>query len=84
MIISSIGDLIRVKHPDWNESSTACFSCIDAFSAQQIQNLLKDEQGRLSELEKEVVASIKDEDVISENPNQEYEGQTSIGGSSCG
>lgn len=62
---------IQSKNKNFNLDHKICFNCLNTFRSQHIQEILEDEKGKLSKLEKKVIDSIRDQDIISENVNIE-------------
>lgn len=85
MVISGYGihkeikTLIKKENPDWNDR---CYICQDDFNKlrrKYILNLVTEERGKIEKIEEEVVNSIHESDLLSENPNSTYQGITSAG-----
>ena len=81
------GDLIRVpiveliqkKHPAWSSHDLICSLCLNHFRADYIEDVLETEKGELSTLEEEVVKSLKDQELLSQNINAEFDRQLTLG-----
>ncbi len=71
--------LIKKQHPDWDEHSLICFTCLNRYRADYVQQLMEKDLGELDELEQEVVKSLQDNALLSENINEEYEQQLTFG-----
>ncbi len=56
-----------------------CLSCLNRLRAEYVEDVLKAEKGELSALEAEVVKSLKDQELLSENINIEFDRQLTLG-----
>jgi uncharacterized membrane protein len=79
LVRDSIVETIRAEKPDWSPSGYICFSDLDRFRARYVENTLETERGELSALETEVVKSLKEQELLSENVNVEFEGKLTFG-----
>lgn len=78
-IQTEIETLIKIENPDWNDR---CYICKDDFNKlrrKYILNLVTEERGKIDKIEQEVINSIHESDLLSENPNLSYTGITSTG-----
>lgn len=60
-------DFIREQHPDFNETSNIAVDTLQVERKMYIEALLRQEIGDLTDAEKEVVGSIMDNQILSEN-----------------
>ncbi len=74
-----IVELIRSEHPEWNENSPTCFSCLHSYRGKFIHSALQQERGELSELEREVIESLHKQETLSENLNTSIEETATFG-----
>jgi uncharacterized membrane protein len=79
MVRSGMLRLVQEKVPDWDVNGYICVSCLNHFRSEYIEDLLEKDLGELDELEKEVVESLRDNELLSENLNEEYEQSLSLG-----
>lgn len=56
-----------------------CDNDLDRFRNQYIQNLLAEEKGEITQLEQEVIDSLRDNDLITKNPEAEVAGDRTVG-----
>lgn len=70
---------IQSKKSDFLVNSQICLNCLNNFRSQYAQEILEGEKGKLTDLEKEVIDSIKDQDIISENINNEVAEKLTFG-----
>ena len=69
---------IRRKHPAWSATEPICSDCLNRFRAEYVRHLLEAEKGELSELEKEVIRSLRDDDAISANVNEKFDRELTL------
>ena len=75
----SLADFMRLKHPELRADDYVSRKVMDDYRAQYIAELLTVERGELSNLEDEVVESLKTHDTLAENIEEDYEDNRSIG-----
>jgi uncharacterized membrane protein len=78
-IPSYLQDLIRQNVPSWSEDSVICLRDLNMFRGKYIYKILEEEKGQLSEIEKEVVNSLVEQDVSAKNFNVEFDSDKSLG-----
>jgi len=66
--------IAKTKNSELNLESNICENCINDIRAEHFEDLIKEEYGELNQIEDEVVESIRQQDLITENLNQEFEG----------
>ncbi len=79
MVRGGVLQLIKKQHPDWDEHGHICFTCLNRYRADYVQQLMEKDLGELDELEQEVVKSLQDNALLSENINEEYEQRLTFG-----
>ncbi len=78
-IRTEIESLIIRDNPSWNDNGMICIADYSYYRAKYIQNIIEEETGDVKELEKEVIRSLNDNEVISKNLNIETENILSYG-----
>lgn len=71
--------IIRSYVPDWSTEGYLCFVCLDKVRNEYVADLLKKDLGELDSLEQEVVKSLQDNQLLTENINESYQQQLSFG-----
>jgi uncharacterized membrane protein len=66
-IRKSILDLIKADHPDFEEKHLISIAVLNKYRNKYLENMLTSELGELSELEKEVIQSISQHELLSSN-----------------
>ncbi len=79
LVRSSISSLIQKKSPGWNDDSFICLDDLNQFRSQYVANILEVEKGELSSLEADVIRSLQEHELISENTNEEIESSRTFG-----
>jgi uncharacterized membrane protein len=69
---------VRAAHPQWDGAQPVCFLCLNRYRAEHVRRLLEEEKGELSALEEEVIQSLAEQELVSENINQEFERELSL------
>ncbi|OGO07061.1 MAG: hypothetical protein A2Z76_01915, partial [Chloroflexi bacterium RBG_13_56_8b] len=72
-------EIIRKTHPDWSSSGFICLADLDQVRADYVKNVLETEKGELSTLEEEVIKSLKEQELLSENINVEFNQKLTFG-----
>ncbi|PKA01764.1 hypothetical protein CH369_00765 [Leptospira levettii] len=69
-LISALGigneivELINLKYPGWNEQSKICKNDFNLFRMKYITNLVEEEKGNIENLEREVIKSINENEIL--------------------
>ncbi len=79
LVRDSIRDLIRETHPDWSASSYICLADLNDYRNKRVERVLAEEKGEYSELEKEVIQSLEEHELLSQNVNPEFESALTFG-----
>lgn len=79
LVREPIVETIRKQHPDWSASGFICLSDLHYFRAEHVQEALEAEKGELSELETDVLKSLKEQELLSKNINAEYDSKLTFG-----
>ncbi len=79
LIRESIQHFIKQENSAWSPDQKICQSCLNTYRAGYVQNIMEKDLGELDDLEREVVQSFHDNDILSENINEEYEEHLSLG-----
>ncbi|MGB9661965.1 MAG: DUF1003 domain-containing protein [Moorellaceae bacterium] len=79
LVRDSIAKTIQKKYPDWSPDEFICFSDLNRFMTEYVQDILEAEKGELSALELEVIRSLKEQEILSENIDTAFERQLTFG-----
>ncbi|WP_283434611.1 DUF1003 domain-containing protein [Neorhodopirellula lusitana] len=64
-----VADRITAEHPDWNVEGYICQGDLNHYRSLYVQNVLEQERGELSTLERDVIESLREHDVMTQNLN---------------
>ncbi len=78
-IPDGVAELIRKDHPDWPRRGYVCREVLNHYRTAYIGEVLRAEEGELSALEREVVDSLAEQEVLSRNTNEEFESRLTLG-----
>lgn len=79
LVHGPVVELIRRACPDWSAASHICFADLNRFRAEYVEDMLEADKGALSELETEVVKSLREQDLLAENVNVAFDRQLTVG-----
>jgi len=79
LVRTTIAKLIQSQQPEWNDQSFICLDDLNQFRSQYVAQLVEIEKGELTSLENDVLKSLADQELISENTNAEIEASRSFG-----
>ena len=74
-----IVEKIRETYPDWSPQGFICIADLNRYRAEYVRDVIKADKGELSVLEEQVVRSLKEQELLSQNINVEYDRQRSLG-----
>jgi uncharacterized membrane protein len=72
--------LIQADYPSFNPHGYICKEELDKYRADYIQRVMEKDKGELSDLEKEVLESMQQSELLSKNLNQEFAQKVTLGG----
>lgn len=75
----SVAELIRKGSVKWSAEGWICVEDLDRYRQQKLRDILEDEKGELTTIEKEVLDGMKNQELISANVESEFEGRLSEG-----
>ncbi len=78
-IRAGVVDEIRKDHPEWSADSYICRHDLDHYRAKYVESSLENEKGELSELDRMVLKSMKDQEILAKNPDREFDDKLTFG-----
>jgi uncharacterized membrane protein len=75
----SLYDKIKADHPDLPAEGYICNEDLDRFRSRYVSQLLGQERGELTKLERDVVQSLADHETLAENIEAEWVGHRTLG-----
>jgi uncharacterized membrane protein len=79
VIRPSLLDHLKKQHPEWNGTGFVCFDDIGDCRKEYVKEVLQDEIGELSTLDNEVVESLRQHEIISENISSQFDRKLTFG-----
>jgi uncharacterized membrane protein len=79
IIRKEIAAEIRKTHPEWSADKFICRADLTQIRGRYVHGLLESEKGELSSLEQEVVESLREHELLSENIDAEFEQKWTLG-----
>ncbi len=74
-----IANLIRAEHPTWSGDGFICLADLNHNRGEYVQAALLQERGELSELETQVVQSIREHETLARDINTEFDHELTTG-----
>lgn len=78
-IRSAVVQLIKRDHPNWMDDGYVSMKELNKYKQEHVRNLLEEEAGKLSRLEKKVLKSIQNSEILSRNIEPDIEEDLTIG-----
>ncbi len=75
----AISELIRRETGSWDENGWICLDDLQMYQHRYIQKLLEAEKGELSQLDHDVLKAIKEQEVLSKNPDIDFDAELTFG-----
>lgn len=79
LVRESLANTIRKTYPEWSGKGFICVSDLNHFRAEYVKNVILTDKGELSALEKQVIESMKEQELLSSNLNVEFEQKLTLG-----
>jgi uncharacterized membrane protein len=79
LVRPAIADLIKAEHPDWSTEGFICRADLTLYRGRHVHAILESERGELTNLEQQVVDSLREHEILSSNVDAEFEGQWTLG-----
>ena len=79
MVRPEVGRLIIRDYGRWDENGWICTRDLERYRHTYVEELLEEEKGELTQIERDVLGSLKEQEILSRNPIDEWEAQLSYG-----
>ncbi len=79
LVREPVADVIRRDHPGWGADSAICRADLAAYRSRYVHALLESEKGELTSLEREVLRSLAEQQLLSMNVDAEFEQKWTLG-----
>jgi uncharacterized membrane protein len=74
-----VAELVRNDVPAWSSHGWICADDLARYRYRYVESLLTTEKGELDDLEKEVLRSLSEHDILATNPESEFQAELSLG-----
>lgn len=75
----SLAEFIKSKQPNWDLHGFICFGDLGAFRRDYVKCTLEDEIGELTSLDQEVIESLRQHELLTENIEKQFERKLTFG-----
>jgi uncharacterized membrane protein len=79
MVRGTIADKIKATCPDWTSASYICIADLNRFRNEYLADIVRQDKGELTEIEADVVRSLREQELLAKNLNEEYDRQLTVG-----
>lgn len=79
MLRPALQGTIKKHDPSWRPGQMLCVECLDRFREEYVEDALTEEVGELTQLEEEVIRSMKEQETLTENLNLAFEKSITFG-----
>jgi uncharacterized membrane protein len=79
MVRDPVARLIEKDNPDWSADGYICRADLGRYRAQYMQDVIEAEKGELSAIEREIVKSFEEEELVSKDVDAEFERRLTMG-----
>ena len=79
LVRPTVAELIERDHPAWSEGRHICLTDLNHYRNEYIAKILVDQRGELSNLEQQVVDSLREHELLAENLNEQFDQQITFG-----
>lgn len=75
----AVAELIRQEMGRWSEDGWICINDLQKYRHRYVEQLLQTEKGELTELEQEVLHSLHEQEILSRNPDEQFQADLTLG-----
>ena len=79
LVREPVVELIRKSVPDWKRKGYICRSDLNRFRIQYVEDLMEEEKGELNSIEKDVLASLEQENILARDINSSFDSKLTLG-----
>jgi uncharacterized membrane protein len=79
LIRPSLLEFIKKQVSEWDDKGFICLDCLGKFRKDYVKETLEDEIGELSALDNEVIESLQQHEILSENISKQFEKKLTFG-----
>jgi uncharacterized membrane protein len=74
-----VAELVQGETGHWDEAGWICLDDLQRFQHDYVEKLLEAEKGEITQLEQEVLDSLRDQEILSHNPESEFDATLTLG-----
>jgi uncharacterized membrane protein len=74
-----VAELVQDETGHWDEAGWICLEDLQRFQHDYVEKLLEAEKGEITQLEHEVLDSLRDQEILSQNPEIEFDAALTLG-----
>jgi uncharacterized membrane protein len=75
----AVAGVIQRELGRWDESGWICLEDLQRYQHKYVESLLADEKGEITQLEQQVLESLRDHEILSQNPETEFDAGQTLG-----
>jgi len=75
----AVSKIIQKKTGNWNEDGWICMDDLQQYQHLYVESLLEEEKGELTELERDVIEGLRKHEILSENPDIDFDKNLTLG-----
>ena len=75
----AVASLIQQEVKHWDEGGWICLEDLQRFQHKYVEHLLEDEKGEITQLEQQVLESLRNQEILSHNPETEFDAGLTLG-----
>jgi uncharacterized membrane protein len=79
LVRPNIATMIAAAAPDWDSAGAICRQCLNRFRSEFVRTEMERDIGALTALEEEVMHSLHDGGIVTDNTNREFENSLTFG-----
>ena len=79
LVLPPVAELIQRQIGSWSENSWICTEDLQRFRHEYVRSLLEAEKGEITALDQEVLESLRQQDILSRNPEEELQSSLTVG-----
>lgn len=79
LVRPAVTQLILQKTGRWDEEGWVCEDDLQVFRHRYVEALLQEEKGEITQIEQEVIESLREHDVLASNPDAEFDSDLTFG-----
>ena len=75
----AVGDIIQKATGSWREDGWICTEDLNRYRHEYVKSLLQSEKGELTAIENDVLESMRQQEILSRNPDEDLRGSMTLG-----